>query len=284
MVTGFAGYLGRVLVPILQEAGHDIYGVDNLHLGQTEEDGAPAFNYYIADVRDLHTLIGIMMARDIDAVVHLAAIVGDAFCDAAPTLAIDTNAIGTATVAEACETAGVDRLIFASTCSVYGDRGGLHPHPITLYAWTKAAAEAAIKRRTELKYTILRLGTLYGWSPRMRFDLVANVMTKDAVLKGRVSVFGGEQRRPLAHVKDVSHVIEKALQGGFAGLHDVAAMNISIKELGERISSILGAKLDIRPSDMDRRDYDADLLLSKFGVKSVKFQDAIMEIVWGWER
>ncbi len=277
LVTGFAGYLGRVLVPFLQKAGHHVYGFDNFHLGQINDDNYPC-RYRFGDVRDMRVLQNVMREENIDAVVHLAAIVGDAYCDADPALTIDVNNNGTAAVAEAAERVGVRHMISASTCSVYGDRGGVHPHPITLYAWSKAAAEKSINRRNIPIKTVLRFGTLYGWSPQMRYDLVGNIMTKNAVEKGNVKVFGGDQRRPLAHVLDISRVIEHVLRNEIPGTHDVAAFNISILDLGEEVADLFGARLVVHPLDSDMRDYDALLMEKEFGLKPQPLATGLLEI------
>ena len=190
LVTGGAGYIGSILVRKLLETGHDVVVVDRLAFGDEslrELEGRPGYRLVTGDIRD-RDLVDASL-RDREAVVHLAAIVGEAACAADPTLAIETNFEATRHLAEASAAAGIARFVFASTCSVYGtglaDRLSEESElaPTELYAESRVNAELALARITGARFrpTVLRFGTVYGYSPRTRFDLVVNLLTARAL-------------------------------------------------------------------------------------------------------
>jgi nucleoside-diphosphate-sugar epimerase len=222
LITGGHGYLGSVLV---ERALRRNYRV---HLLDCREVAMPA---HLAD-RVVHIAGDLRRPGDwasalrhVETVVHLGAVVGDAACDLDPDGAWETNYLGTVHVAEACRKYGVGRLVFASTCSSYGATGGLLADvgtpvdPQSLYARTKLFAEHHLLtvRHPGLEVRILRMATLYGLSPRMRFDLVVNVMTARAVHEGVIEVYGGDQWRPLLHVRDAADAILATLAADTAG-------------------------------------------------------------------
>jgi nucleoside-diphosphate-sugar epimerase len=181
--------------------------------------GHPAFSFIPGDVRDAETVAQAL--RDIDAVVHLAAIVGDPACARAPELAAAVNDRASAALIAAAKAAGVRRFVFASTCSNYGRMrdtsvAATEEHelrPVSLYAETKVVTEQRVVAASDLDMsgTALRLATLYGPSPRMRFDLTVNQFVKEALLDGRLTVFGEQFWRPYVHVRDAARAIVTVL-------------------------------------------------------------------------
>jgi nucleoside-diphosphate-sugar epimerase len=269
LVTGGNGYLGSVLVEELGRRGYRTIVLDN-HLISF---GAPS-NYdedvlYIkGDVRSPSDLE--LALKNIDVVVHLASIVGDPACNAVPDLAWDINYLGTIRLAKACREAGIRRFIFASTCSNYGlqtyeDVDEIAPlKPQSLYAQTKIQSEHYLLSVRDENFTpcILRFATLYGLSPRMRFDLSVNVMTIKAALENEVTVYGGAQWRPFLHVRDAALAIIHSLAISTSVTAPeiyncgTEAENYRLKELGQMIvQEVPGAKLTVVTEEVDRRSY-----------------------------
>jgi nucleoside-diphosphate-sugar epimerase len=234
LVVGGAGYVGGWLTDRIRDEGHDVRVFDVL----LYED------HYLKEVEFVH---GSVLDRDAlrphldwaDAVVWLAAMVGDGACALDPDL---TRAINLESVRWLAETfAG--RIVFLSTCSVYGAQDGLlhedsELNPLSLYAETKAEAEQALRGADAI---IFRLGTIYGVSDtysRIRMDLVLNLLTVKAVLYGRISVFGGDQYRPLLHVRDVSRAVVPTLFSEHRGIFNLESENVTIRELAERIVAV----------------------------------------------
>jgi nucleoside-diphosphate-sugar epimerase len=210
------------------------------------------------------------LLHDVDAVVHLASVVGDPACNADQALAWDINYLGTVRLADACRKAGVSSFIFASTCSNYGwqtndivdEDASLNPQSI--YAQTKILSEHYLLsvRSATFDPRILRFSTVYGLSPRMRFDLAVNVMTVKAAIEGRVQIHGGEQWRPFIHVRDAARAIIAALE--YRGNTEVAkiyncgadAENYRLCEIGELVAAeVPGSDLVLEAAQMDNRSY-----------------------------
>lgn len=223
LVTGGAGYIGSTLVPLLLHRGHRVRVVDSLQYGGESllhVWSHPAFEFRHADIRDraairdaLHTM---------HAVVHLAAVVGDPACAREPDLAHAVNLEASLELLEAAQKTGVGRFVFASTCSNYGkmaDPDGYvdedsELRPVSLYAETKVAVEHALLQAahtTELCATPLRFATVFGVSPRMRFDLTVNEFAMELVTKHTLNVFGEQFWRPYVHVRDIARAVDMVL-------------------------------------------------------------------------
>ena len=224
LVTGGAGYLGSTLVPMLLAQGNQVRVVDSLLYGGESLLGSlshPDFEFSAADIRDQETVV--CAVQGIDAVVHLAAIVGDPACAKNPELAKELNLDATLQLFRASEDGGVGRFVFASTCSNYGKMDDPTQflteesplRPISVYAETKVAAEMTLmdsSSTTSCVPTVLRFATLFGISPRLRFDLTVNEFTK-TLLTGRELVLYGEQFwRPYVHVRDAARAIALVLE------------------------------------------------------------------------
>lgn len=222
LVTGGAGYLGSVLSLTLLEGGHHVSALDNLAQGGRgllPLLGHPRYRFVAGDVRDPRA-VGAAL-EGVDAVVHLAAIVGDPACAREPETARAVNQHGSLELVSAARAAGVRRLVFASTCSNYGRMAdttvladeGHALRPVSLYAETKVAVEEALLglEPAPTAITVLRFATLFGTSPRMRFDLTVNQFVMETLTRGSLTVFGERFWRPYVHVRDAARGIAAVL-------------------------------------------------------------------------
>jgi nucleoside-diphosphate-sugar epimerase len=223
LVTGGAGYIGSTLTPFLLAGGHQVRVLDHLAYGGQALLGVwahPGFEFIRGDIRDRETVRTAVADRD--AVVHLAAIVGDPACSREPGLARSTNLEASMALIAESQSAGVERFIFASTCSNYGKMKDTSQYvdedselsPVSLYAETKVTIETALLesgRREGWCPTPLRFATIYGVSPRMRFDLTVNEFTMEMLTKKHLKVFGEQFWRPYVHARDAARAIELVL-------------------------------------------------------------------------
>lgn len=243
-VIGGAGYLGSVLCKELLEAGYKVKILDECIYGREYMEvlfSHPNFKHVLyRDMQDIKALDHIIPGSD--AVIHLAAIVGDPSASLLPKLTTTVNYIVPKVITDLCKEYEVPKMLFASTCSVYGHNNKmLYPYsplnPLSLYAKTKAKAERAIMDSATDKFdpTILRMGTLHGISPRMRFDLVVNTLTAQAMHEGTINLFGGEQFRAFCHVKDAARTYLYWLKYNAPLIANVVTENMSINELGQLI-------------------------------------------------
>jgi nucleoside-diphosphate-sugar epimerase len=224
LVTGGAGYVGSMVVDELLDRGHRVRVLDSLLHGPVPSLlrmwGREDFDFVHGDVRDPD--VRKRALRDVENVVHLAAIVGDPACSREPDEARSVNQEATQALLDDATEAGVGRLVFASTCSNYGKMADNSVHateafelrPVSLYAETKVAAELEVLSRSYngLKTCCLRLATVYGASPRMRFDLTVNEFTRDVCLDRELVVFGEQFWRPYVHVRDAARAVVMALE------------------------------------------------------------------------
>lgn len=223
LVTGGAGYVGSTLVPMLLAAGHRVRVLDTLLHGGESLLGVwshPDFEFVRGDVCDRATLRAAVSGNE--AVVHLAAVVGDPACSRQPDLARAINLEGSLALIEESQRAGVSRFLFASTCSNYGKMKDATEYvdeesdlsPVSLYAETKVAVERALlgsNCNDGWCPTPLRFATIFGVSPRMRFDLTVNEFTMEMLTKKRLMVFGEQFWRPYIHVRDAARAIHLVL-------------------------------------------------------------------------
>ena len=208
--------------------------------------------------------------RDTHGVIALAAIVGDPACNLDPEETVNLNYQATKILVEACTFYGVRRLVFSSSCSVYGaNSNGLltersHLNPVSLYARTRILSESILfDRHGEVEPVVLRLATVFGASPRMRFDLVVNTLTARAVVDGKITIFGGNQWRPHVHCRDAARAFVLALAApadAVAGeVFNVGGsdLNMRILDLGKLVASTVGGGVEVVIGDnaQDPRDY-----------------------------
>jgi nucleoside-diphosphate-sugar epimerase/CBS domain-containing protein len=270
LVVGGAGYLGSVLTCKLLRRGFRVRVLDSFIYGRRSLEslaGDENLEIVEGDLRNIHTCVSSL--TETDAVVLLAAIVGDPASKARPIETIETNVLAAQALASACKLHHINRFLYASTCSVYGIGADLLDeeaplNPVSLYARTKIESEKIILGMGDEYFspTILRMGTLYGYSPRMRFDLVVNTMSMKSFVDGKIQVFGGRQWRPLLGVEDAAEVyvrcLETELQVVGNQIFNVGSdeQNYQIDEVAEIIGTSLGGiPISRDNSNLDARDY-----------------------------
>ncbi len=271
LVTGGAGYIGCILCSRLLERGYKVRILDRLYWGTEPLAGLEgAADVVDADVRDMpaDALDGV------DAVIHLAGLSNDPTAEYDPDANWQMNAIATEALGRACVERGVERLVFASSCSLYdGLPAGMHDEtapvqPVGAYATSKRYGEEQLLALIDdgLCPVILRNGTVYGHSPRMRFDLVVNTFVKDALLHERLSLHGGGWMwRPLVDVRDVSDALIACLEADAdlvrGEIFNVLHSNYQIRELAMLVAGsvqLLGrtVRLEETPAPKLNRDYE----------------------------
>ena len=268
-MVGGAGYVGGALVDELIQRGHQVAVYDKLLYENRYLKGV---DFIYGDIRERAKLKAI--ARDFETVIWLAALVGDPLCALNPRMTREINQDVPVDFASTYP----GKFVFMSTCSIYGAQDGLlneesAKNPLSLYAETKLAAESEILARNPSSL-VLRLGTLFGISDthaRLRADLVLNLLVVRAIYGKEVTVFGGQQFRPLLHVKDVGLAIIAGVQADARGAFNLHCENITIVELAGRIvEANPEVKLNIsEQSFQDSRNYavSSDKAKNDFGFK-----------------
>jgi nucleoside-diphosphate-sugar epimerase len=301
LITGGAGYMGTALASLLLEQGHEVRVLDALNFGCRQLMGIwsnSKFELVHGDIRDNEV---VSTALDgIDAVVHLAAIVGDPACARDPDLTKAVNLEASRSIISLCGDMGVERLIFASTCSNYGRMADptqyIDEHaelqPLSLYAETKVAIERdliAAGESSKFTFTLLRFATLFGISPRMRFDLTVNEFAMELATTGELKVYGEQFWRPYVHVRDAGRAIASVLESDadlVAGeVFNVGATSQNFRK--QDIVDMISAKVEkvnieyVRKEE-DPRDYRVsfDKIASKIGFDiTLTVEDGIDEIL-----
>jgi lipopolysaccharide/colanic/teichoic acid biosynthesis glycosyltransferase/nucleoside-diphosphate-sugar epimerase len=270
LVTGGAGYVGSHVVRKLLAQGRRVRVLDSFMYGNhglTAVRRHPNLELIEGDIRHMDTLT--KSVKGIDRVIALAAIVGDQACDLDPDETATINLEATRLLAEVCQRAKVRRVVFASSCSVYGANSNLTLNegswlnPVSLYARTRIRSEAELLRRSgDLSIAILRLATVFGLSARMRLDLVVNTFTAHAYFNRQVRVFGGLQWRPNLHCQDAADAFiaaadapDEAVRGEIFNVGDNGA-NHTIREVAEIVGRVVpDVKVEIIEASPDQRDY-----------------------------
>ncbi len=247
LVTGGAGYIGAVLCEMLIERGYDVRVIDRLYWGEGPlaklRENVEVIR---GDVRDMPD----SLLDGIDGVVHMAGLSNDPTAEYNPSANWQMNTVATKTLAEACKRHGVQRLTFGSSCSIYDGlpTGTIYDEttdvrPRGAYATSKKAGEEELMALADDTFqpVILRQGTVYGYSPRMRYDLVVNTFVKDAISKGRLSLHGGGWMfRPLVDVTDVArahiHCLEASIENVGGQIFNLMHDNYQIRELAMLVS------------------------------------------------
>ncbi len=272
LVTGHQGYLGTVLVPVLLSAGHEVTGLDNGYFADCVLGPAPADPVGIpADLRD----VTVEQLAGFDAVIHLAALSNDPLGALAPDVTYDINHHASTRLARLAEEAGVARFLYASTCSVYGAAGDelvtedAPLRPLTPYAESKVRVEDDVAAMASADFTpvFLRNATAFGFSPRLRADIVLNNLVGHAVLTGYVRVLSdGTPWRPLVHARDIAEANLACLTAPAAAISGRAynigteANNLTVAEIAESVvAAVPGSELLITgESGPDPRSYRVD--------------------------
>ena len=266
LVTGGAGYVGSALVPALLDAGHEVCVIDICWYGKEVLKPHPSLRLIQADIRDLDAVrAGV---AGCETVIHLACISNDPSFELDPGLGRSINLDAFAPLVDAAVEAGVSRFIYASSSSVYGIKEDPEVHedlpldPLTDYSRYKADCETILLARRSPSFVpiIIRPATVCGYAPRMRLDLTVNILTHHAFRKGKITVFGGVQKRPNIHIADMVRAYLAALDwpaelvSGEA--FNVGYENFRVSEIAEQVREVVGRQVEITttPSD-DLRSY-----------------------------
>ena len=252
LVVGGAGYVGGGIVDKLSQ-NHEVTVYDSLVY---ETSYRKNVNFILGDIREYDKLNKIL--NDFDVVIWLAALVGDGACAINPELTHKINSESIKNLVKNFD----KRIVFLSTCSVYGAQDGVlteesETNPLSEYASSKLLGEEYLKDSNSI---IFRLGTLFGISDqfsRVRLDLVVNILTAKALMEKKISVFGGDQWRPLLHVKDVANAIDQTVDTSLNGIYNLHYKNYKIIDIAEKIKEKIGdVEIDITPMSFeDARNY-----------------------------
>lgn len=278
LLTGGFGYLGTQVVRELIAKGHEVMIFDNCTYYQDSigwrklplnDMKVPTLTRYNGDVGSLYSITDAFKFKP-DVVIHLAAIVGDEVCNLNQDRATAINALSVVPLMQLAP-----RLIFASTCSVYGDRDTVMTEedkmePISHYGITKQIAEGLIKENANknTEYTIVRFPTLFGMSDRPRFDLVVNRFVAQAYFDGQITVHGtGNQMRPFCHVLDAAKGLVKIVEGGQEVRNQtfhIGGVNSSIEWIAKEVMKVLPkTHLQHLSTQIDNRNYEVSFRKAK---------------------
>lgn len=274
LLTGGSGYLGSLLTRRLLKKGYDVRILDNFLFGRDSVSavaGDSRLELVPGDVRDLAAVSRSLKGADV--VIHLASIVGTQSSELDPKVSIEINYLATRSLADLCKLYKIRQFVFASTCSVYGaqpDRlitEGSEVNPLDSYGQSKYESERAILQAYDYP-TILRLGTLFGASHRMRFDLAINLFLAQALNGERLTVFGGTQWRPFLHAADAADAFAFAVDKGMEGTYNVIWKNLTIRQAAKEVAKNVPAKISLSKDIVDKRDYRVSgAKAAKFGVR-----------------
>lgn len=269
LVTGGGGFLGSVLVPFLIERGYRVKVLDRFFFGK-ETLASVASNLNCTLIEDDIRWFPKELLRGVDAVIDCAALSNDPAADLDPELTMAINAEGRIRTARMARDMGVQRYILASSCSVYGFQDGVLDEtaalrPLTTYARAAETAESRVLAlsRADFFVSVLRQGTLYGMSPRMRFDLAVNAMVRSVFREGVIHIWGGLQWRPFAHVSDSARAFiavleaDPTLVGGEVFNVGATGQNFQIGNLAKLVAEAVGVPtvINVRENAVDERSY-----------------------------
>lgn len=298
LVTGGAGYVGSVLIPLLLDAGYRVRILDLFIYGEHVLEGIPEGRR-----RELEVLKGdlrdrALVARAVqgaDAVIHLACISNDPSFELDPALGRSINYEAFMPLVDLSKDAGVRRFIYASSSSVYGVKEerdvteDLPREPLTDYSKYKALCEDELEKRRGPGFTTLTLrpATVCGYSPRLRLDLSVNILTNHAVNKGKITVFGGAQLRPNFHVRDCAELYVECLRQPDAAIDgkvfNAGYQNLTISEIAEKVREVVGGSVAIETTPTnDNRSYhiSSEKIRRELGYSPRRtIEDAIRELV-----
>ena len=283
LLTGACGFKGTVLVPKLLAAGHEVFAIDTMWFGNFLRP-SPGLKIIKADVRDIDSL----PLEGVDCIIHLASIANDPCGDLDPKLTWEVSALSTMQLADKAKRLGINRFIYASSGSVYGIKDepqvteDLELKPLSEYNKSKMVAERTLlSYQNDMLVQIVRPATVCGYSPRMRLDVSVNMLTMQALSKGKITVFGGDQVRPNIHIDDITdvylHLIDHPKN---TGVYNAGFENISILNIAKLITKYVPAEIVVTASD-DPRSYrinSAKLLSTGYKPKK-SVEDAIKEII-----
>ena len=301
LVIGGGGYIGSSVVKQLLDLNYKVRVLDIFLFGEDPIRNLkdhPSLEIIRGDFRKVDDLV--QAVDNCFALVHLGGIVGDPACSVDEKLTKDINLTATKIIGQIAKAAGVRKFIFASSCSVYGAQDAIlnensPTNPLSLYARTKIASERVLDelRSDYFAPIFLRFGTVYGFSGRTRFDLVANLLTANAYTKKEMTVFGKDQTRPFVHVNDAAYSIVCALKENFSNVDQLVfnigsnAQNCTLYELAEMIQrQIPDSKIITEEGNEDARNYNVsfDKAEKILGFKtSWTIEDGIAQVIKKFE-
>ena len=307
LVIGGAGYVGSALVPKLLGKGHYVRVLDTFWFGGWEEifgeylagnpNSAELFCPIQGDIRDfdLHGLMGGM-----DTIIHLACISNDPSFELNPALGRSINYDAFLRVIGAAKDIGVERFIFASSSSVYGIKGNqevtedLALEPLTDYSKYKAFCEMELRVISidKLPWLIIRPATVCGYAPRLRLDLTVNILTMAALTKGKITVFGGDQKRPNIHIDDITdlyvQLIEESDEEILGQTFNAGGNNYSVMDIARTVRIVLreckdiNVEIEVVPTN-DLRSYhvSSEKIFREIGWRARR---TVVDAIWGLAR
>jgi nucleoside-diphosphate-sugar epimerase len=286
-VTGACGYKGSVLVPKLLDKGYRVTALDTQWFGNSlpEHDNLITVK---ADVRHLQD----DSLEGIDSIIHLASIANDPCGDLNPKLTWEVSALATMQLADMAKRKAIKQFIYASSGSVYGVKEeaqvteDLKLEPISEYNKTKMVAERVILSYSDdMAVQIVRPATVCGLSPRMRLDVSVNMLTMQALMNKKITVFGGEQQRPNIHIDDITDLYIFLLENPqVTGIYNAGFENLSIMEIARFVADRIGAEIVVTPSN-DPRSYriNSDKLLATGFAPKKNVETAVTEIIEAYQ-
>lgn len=283
LVTGGCGYKGHVLIPKLLARGYEVVAFDIQWFGNFLAPD-PKLTVIKGDVRNIDSI----PLDGVDCIIHLASVANDPCGDLDPKLTWEISALATMQLADKAKRKGIKRFIYASSGSVYGVKEepqvteDLELKPITEYNKTKMVAERVLlSYQDDMVVQIIRPATVCGYSPRMRLDVSVNMLTMQALSKGKITVFGGNQIRPNIHIMDIANVYLHLIDHPEAtGIYNAGFENISIMDIAKLVAKHVPVEIVTTPSN-DPRSYrvNSDKLLAT-GFKPQKtVEHAVREII-----
>jgi nucleoside-diphosphate-sugar epimerase len=283
LITGGAGYVGTELVKKLLSTGYGVQVVDTFWFG----DYLGEHPNLVKIKLDIRAFDDYKNFKAPDSVIHLASIANDPSVELNPELSWEIGCLGTLKVLNWAISNSVKKFILASSGSVYGVSNerkvteGVSLLPISIYNKVKMIQErVALSFADRIEVVVLRPATVAGISGRQRLDLAVNALTFSALNSGKITVFGGDQIRPHVHIKDLISAYEFFLDNNYEGIYNVGFENISIRDLGEKLSKITNTPIEVTQSN-DPRSYrlNSDKLLNLGFTPKYTVVDAIADII-----
>jgi len=283
LVTGGCGYKGHVLVPKLLARGYEVIVFDTQWFGNYLVP-----NKYLTVIKGDVRNIDSIPLDGVDCIIHLSSIANDPCGDLNPQLTWEVSALATMQLADQAKRRGIKRFIYASSGSVYGVKEELQVteelelKPISEYNKTKMVGERVLlSYMQDMVVQIVRPATVCGYSPRMRLDVSVNLLTMQALSRGKITVFGGDQVRPNIHIDDVTdlylHLVDHP---EITGVYNAGFENISILDIAKMVTQYIPVEIAVTPSN-DPRSYriNSDKLLTTGFIPKKSVNDAIREII-----
>lgn len=283
LVTGGCGYKGTVLVPKLLARGYTVHVLDTMWFGNYLQPH-PNLTVTQGDVREIDQI----SLDGIDVIIHLSSVANDPCGDLDPKLTWEVSALATMQLADKAARKGVKQFIYASSGSVYGVKEELQVtedlelKPISEYNKTKMVSEPVLMSyKDRMVVQIVRPATVCGYSPRMRLDVSVNLLTMQALSKGKITVFGGAQVRPNIHIDDITDVYLHLIDHPeVTGVYNAGFENISILDIAKMVAKHIPVEIVVTESN-DPRSYrvNSDKLLATGFKPSKSVETAITEII-----